>query len=190
MAGRRSPAVREGRGRRVARGLARTAGIERVSGGPPGLTGDGSGRFAVPSIGARTHPSAGTIRSVHARLVPVRRAVVRRLPVGRARLHALAFAGGVLILLLGITGWATHGGPSSLQDVVIVLDLTVGGTLLITGALVGRARAQEARRSAQLQVLQHAARRMSSSLTAKDVGRAVVEETRRVVDYHNARVYL
>ena len=48
----------------------------------------------------------------------------------------------------------------------------------------------EARRSAQLQVLQHAARRMSSSLTPEDVGRAVVEETRRVIDYHNARVYL
>jgi diguanylate cyclase (GGDEF)-like protein len=127
---------------------------------------------------------------VHPRLVPVRRAVVRHLPVGQARLHALAFAGGVLILLLGITGWAMHGGPSSLADVVVVLDLTIGGTLLITGALVGRARAQESRRSAQLQVLQHAARRMSSSLTPADVGRAVVEETRRVIDYHNARVYL
>ena len=31
---------------------------------------------------------------------------------------------------------------------------------------------------------------MSSSLTPEDVGRAVVEETRRVIDYHNARVYL
>ena len=127
---------------------------------------------------------------MHPRLVPVRRAVVRHLPVGPARLHALAFAGGVLILFLGIIGWAMHGGPSSLEDVVVVLDLTVGGTLLVTGALVGRARASEARRSAQLQVLQHAARRMSSSLTAEDVGRAVVEETRRVIDYHNARVYL
>ena len=31
---------------------------------------------------------------------------------------------------------------------------------------------------------------MSASLTSEDVGRAVVEETRRVIDYHNARVYL
>ena len=58
------------------------------------------------------------------------------------------------------------------------------------GALVGRAGAAEARRTAQLSVLQHAARRMTASLTREDVGRAVVEETRRVIDYHNARVYL
>ena len=31
---------------------------------------------------------------------------------------------------------------------------------------------------------------MSGSLAREDVGRAVVEETRRVIDYHNARVYL
>ncbi|HKF86406.1 MAG TPA: diguanylate cyclase, partial [Candidatus Limnocylindrales bacterium] len=48
----------------------------------------------------------------------------------------------------------------------------------------------ESRRSGQLDVLQHAARRMSASLSAADVGRAVVEETRRVINYHNARVYL
>ena len=127
---------------------------------------------------------------MHLRLVPLRRAVVRHLPVGKSRLHALAFAGGVLALVLGIAGWAMHGGLSSLEDAVVVTALTVGGTLLVTGALVGRARSQEARRSAQLQVLQHAARRMSSSLTPEAVGRAVVEETRRVIDYHNARVYL
>lgn len=111
-------------------------------------------------------------------------------PLGVARLHAIAFFGGTLILILGIAGWAFGGGPESLEDLVFVLDLTVGGTLLATGALVGRARAAEARRNAQLEVLQHAARRMSLSLTADGVGRAVVEETRRVIDYHNARVYL
>jgi putative methionine-R-sulfoxide reductase with GAF domain len=106
------------------------------------------------------------------------------------RLHSLAFAGGVLILLLGATGWAIEGGPSSITEMLLVLDLTVGGILLTTGALVGRARTAEARRAGQLQVLQFAARRMSSSLDADDVGRAVVEETRRVIDYHNVRVYL
>jgi diguanylate cyclase (GGDEF)-like protein len=74
--------------------------------------------------------------------------------------------------------------------VLVVLGLTIGATLLATGALVRGARAREARRGAQLQVLQHAARRMSASLMPADVGRAVVEETRRVIDYHNARVYL
>ncbi len=71
-----------------------------------------------------------------------------------------------------------------------MLDLTIGGTILATGALVGRARALEGRRDDQLQVLAHAARRMSATLTKEEVGRAVVEETRRVIEYHNARVYL
>ncbi len=106
------------------------------------------------------------------------------------RLHSLAFAGGLVILLLGAAGWAIEGGPSSITEMLLVVDLTVGGILLTTGALVGRARMAEARRAGQLRVLQYAARRMSASLDADDVGRAVVEETRRVIDYHNARVYL
>ena len=106
------------------------------------------------------------------------------------RLHALVFGGGLLLLFLGVAGWTLHGGPETLEDVVLVLDLTIGGTILCTAALVGRARAAEVRRTGQLGVLQHAAHRMSASLTREDVGRAVVEETRRVIDYHNARVYL
>lgn len=107
-----------------------------------------------------------------------------------SRLHSLAFGGGLVILLFGATGWALEGGPQSITEMLLVLDLTVGGVLLVAGALVGRARTAEARRAGQLRVLQNAARRMSSSLDAGDVGRAVVEETRRVIDYHNARVYL
>jgi diguanylate cyclase (GGDEF)-like protein len=106
------------------------------------------------------------------------------------RLHALVFAGGVLFLILGLIGWIAHGGPESLMEILLVLDLTVGGTLLCTSALVGRARSSELRRSGQLAVLQLAARRMSASQGSEEVGRAVVEETRRVIDYHNARVYL
>lgn len=108
----------------------------------------------------------------------------------RARLHAIAFAGGLLVLALGILGWALDGGPTTIGDLVVVLDLTVGGTILLTSALVGRARAAEARRDAQMRVLQLAAKRMSASLTPEAVGRAVVEETRSVIDYHNARIHL
>jgi diguanylate cyclase (GGDEF)-like protein len=114
----------------------------------------------------------------------------RRAVPAPASLHTVAFFGGLLILVLGLVGWAFEGGPAALADIIVVLDLTVGGTLLVTGALVGRARSAESRRNAQLEVLQHAARRMSASLTVDDIGRAVVEETRRVIDYHNARVYL
>jgi diguanylate cyclase (GGDEF)-like protein len=45
-------------------------------------------------------------------------------------------------------------------------------------------------RAEQLAVLQAAAARMSRASTVESVGRAIVEETRRVLDYHNARVYI
>jgi diguanylate cyclase (GGDEF)-like protein len=109
---------------------------------------------------------------------------------GFARLHTTVFALGLGLLALGLIGWAMDGGPGSVEDLILVVDLTVGGTVLLTGALVGRARAAEARRDGQLRVLQLAAKRMSASQTPVEVGRAVVEEMRSVIDYHNARVYL
>src|SRR6188472_1056960 len=139
----------------------------------------------VPGSYARCHA-----RHVLPSLQSTRRSGSRRTPMAHARLHAIAFFGGLLILVLGVAGWAFGGRPESIEDIVLLLDLTIGGTLLATGALVGRARAAEARRNAQLEVLQHAARRMSLSLSPEGVGRAVVEETQRVIDYHNARVYL
>lgn len=105
-------------------------------------------------------------------------------------IHALVLGGGLLTLLLGVLGWLLHGGPADVEDAILVVDLTIGGTVLVTAALVGHARARGTRRAAQLDVLQQAARRMSVSLTPDQVGRAVVEETRRIIDYHNARVYL
>jgi diguanylate cyclase (GGDEF)-like protein len=45
-------------------------------------------------------------------------------------------------------------------------------------------------RAAQLAVLQAASARMSRANTVEQVGRAIVEETREIIDYHNARVYL
>lgn len=114
----------------------------------------------------------------------------RRRPRDTGRLHTIAFVGGLLILALGLTGWALDGGHGSASSLIFVLGFTVGGTLLATGARVGRARAAEARRDAQLRVLQLAARRMSASLTPDAVGRAVVEEMRSIIDYHSARVYL
>src|SRR5262249_20787193 len=42
----------------------------------------------------------------------------------------------------------------------------------------------------QLEVLQAASARMSRADGAEAVGRAVVEETRGIIDYHNARVYV
>jgi diguanylate cyclase (GGDEF)-like protein len=107
-----------------------------------------------------------------------------------ARIHLLALAAGILALLAGVAGWWVRGGPDSIEELILVLDFTIGGTVLVTGALVGRARAAEQRRVAQLDALRAAASRMRSSTSVEAVGRAVVEETRRVIDYHNARVYL
>jgi diguanylate cyclase (GGDEF)-like protein len=50
--------------------------------------------------------------------------------------------------------------------------------------------AQTETRAAQLETLQAASSRMSRASSVAEVGRTVVEETRRMVDYHNARVYL
>ncbi|HEY4752991.1 MAG TPA: GAF domain-containing protein, partial [Candidatus Limnocylindrales bacterium] len=108
----------------------------------------------------------------------------------RPRLHTLALAGGLATLGLGIAAWLVTGGPDSLGDLVILLDLAIGGTLLTTSSLVGRARAAEAHRDAQLAVLGQTARRMSVGIEPNNVGLAVVEEIRRVIPYHNARVYL
>ena len=45
-------------------------------------------------------------------------------------------------------------------------------------------------RAAQLGVLQAASARLSRAGGVDEIGRAIVEETRRIIDYHNARVYL
>ncbi len=108
----------------------------------------------------------------------------------RLRVYALVLVGGILTLGLGIAAWAVRGGPNSFGELVVLLDLLIGGTLLTTGSVVGRARAAEAHRNAQLAVLAHAARRMSVGIEPGEVGLAVVEEIRRVIPYHNARVYL
>jgi diguanylate cyclase (GGDEF)-like protein len=50
--------------------------------------------------------------------------------------------------------------------------------------------ARTEQRAAQLDVLRAASARMSRENTVESIGRAIVEETRRIIDYHNARVYL
>ena len=44
------------------------------------------------------------------------------------RLHWLAFVGGLIALALGVIGWVIEGGPRSFGDVVVVVDLTIGGS--------------------------------------------------------------
>ncbi len=114
----------------------------------------------------------------------------RQVRLNQPRIHALALVGGVVTLILGLVAWFITGGPENPGEIAVVLDLTIGGTLLTTGSLIGHARGKESHLEAQLQVLGQAARRMSVGVEPGDVGLAVVEEIRRVIPYHNARAYL
>jgi diguanylate cyclase (GGDEF)-like protein len=112
-----------------------------------------------------------------------RAGLVRRMPV-------VGLVAGLALLTVGMNAWLTHPGSHPIEDVVLIASLAGACAILATSILVGRSRAVERRRTEQIAVLQQAAKRMSTSLTPGDVGRAVVEATRRVIDYHNARVYL
>ena len=63
---------------------------------------------------------------------------------------------------------------------------THAGTALTNAELFERTEA----RAAQLIALQSASSRLSRASSVEGVGRIVVEEARRIIDYHNARVYL
>ncbi len=93
-------------------------------------------------------------------------------------------------MLLGAAGWALSGGPSSFGDLIVVLDLTVGGTILTTGGLVGRARAAESRRDAQVRAIGHAARRMSIGRSPAEVAAVLLDEIRLVIAFNSAAVFL
>ena len=72
-------------------------------------------------------------------------------------------------------------------DVAFITTLATHAAIALTNAELF---AQTEARAAQLAVLQAASARLSRAATVNEVGRTVVEETRRIIDYHNARVYL
>jgi hypothetical protein len=49
---------------------------------------------------------------------------------------------------------------------------------------------QTVKRAAQLEVLQAASARMSAATTIEEIGETIVDETARIIEYHNARVYV
>jgi diguanylate cyclase (GGDEF)-like protein len=77
--------------------------------------------------------------------------------------------------------------PWTSGDVAFITTLTTHAAIALANAELFE---QTEARAAQLEVLQAASARMSRDTTAEEVGRTVVEETRRIIDYHNARVYL
>jgi diguanylate cyclase (GGDEF)-like protein len=106
------------------------------------------------------------------------------LPAGAA----LVVGSGAILFCL----WPIIADPSTLGNeafhVVEVAALTVAA-LVLRMALARRVLA-EMGQADQLAVLQAASARMSRQNTVESVGRAIVEEMRGILDYHNARVYV
>ncbi len=72
-------------------------------------------------------------------------------------------------------------------DVAFISTLATHAAIALANAELFE---QTEAKAAQLGVLQAASARLSRAVTVAEVGRTVVEETRRIIDYHNARVYL
>ncbi len=73
------------------------------------------------------------------------------------------------------------------DDIAFISTLATHAAIALSNAELFE---QTEARAAQLETLQAASARMSRAGTVAEIGRTVVEETRRVIDYHNARVYL
>jgi len=145
-------------------------------GGPPGVP------SAVPAASAGQVPGARSDGAARA---------LASLPTDRL-LRAAAWLRdplvvvGAILLGAGAGAWIVDhlvlGRPVPLEAPVALI-----GAVVLAGRL-GAKRA--ARQTAHLSVLQAASARMSRATTVEAVGRAVVEETGRIIDYHNARVYI
>jgi diguanylate cyclase (GGDEF)-like protein len=72
-------------------------------------------------------------------------------------------------------------------DVAFLATLATHAAIALTNA---KLLSETERRAAQLATLQAASARLTRAGSVEGVGRTVVEEARRIIDYHNARVYL
>ena len=108
------------------------------------------------------------------------------------RLLAAMLVAGVTLGATALWLWIAGDGPAIARQhgFLLSVPLTIAAIVFVTTALVGRVRSEEVRRASHLGVLQAAAKRMSAALSVSAVGRAIVEETGRIISYHNARVYL
>ncbi len=72
-------------------------------------------------------------------------------------------------------------------DIAFLTTLATHAGIALTNAELFE---QTEARAAQLAVLQAASGRLNRASSVEAVGRTIVEETRKIIDYHNARVYL
>ena len=118
---------------------------------------------------------------------------------------AVLLSGGLAAIVwsIGLTATLVVLGPvdaaaasSEIAQALIIVASAVSLRAVVILAVTSRTDAlnDEARlaeqRAAQLSVLQAASARLSRANGVEAIGRAIVEETRRFIDYHNARVYL
>ena len=99
-------------------------------------------------------------------------------------------------LTAAMVGPADEAGAAGTMDAVLIVASAIALRTVVVVAVTsrserlhGEARLAE-QRAAQLGVLQAASGRLSRATGVEAVGRAIVEETRRIIDYHNARVYV
>jgi diguanylate cyclase (GGDEF)-like protein len=121
---------------------------------------------------ARTDPNSGVER--YAQLVPYAGDLVAPLR------HHDRVIGALSACTRDPRGW-TDG------DIAFISTLATHAGIALTNAELFE---QTEARAAQLTMLQAASGRLSRATSVEAVGRAIVEETRRIIDYHNARVYL
>jgi diguanylate cyclase (GGDEF)-like protein len=114
----------------------------------------------------------------------------------RGRQAALAWASGVAATILLLSPADVPTGSAEVLQATVIICSAIALRAVVVLAVTSRTDAlhDEAhlarQRAAQLSVLQAASARLSRASSVEAVGRAIVEETRHIIDYHNARVYV
>jgi diguanylate cyclase (GGDEF)-like protein len=105
-------------------------------------------------------------------------------PIASDLVMPLMHHGRVIGAISAVSGTPRHWSGS---DVEFVAALATHASVAVHNAeLFEKARTSAGR----MAVLQSASARMTRQNSVESVGRAIVEETRRIIDYHNARVYV
>jgi diguanylate cyclase (GGDEF)-like protein len=103
---------------------------------------------------------------------------------------AMLLPGPAAAVSVAISTAITIAVVGALPSVPLILVSALFVRSMVVAAISTRAHGLRRDALAQLSVLQAASARLSRAGEAEAVGRAIVEETRRIIDYHNARVYL
>jgi diguanylate cyclase (GGDEF)-like protein len=161
-----------------------SAHLDRPAGVPPG--GPAGAPAVVPATGSGAAQGAA---AVTARLRARFRSRFQRSGMAHAVdwIRDPLVVGGAMLLGVGAAAWLFQDGLRQPLSLPYDAPMALVGSALLAGRLGARRVRQQ---TAHLGVLQAASARMSRATTVEDVGRAVVEETGRIIEYHNARVYV